>query len=79
MVVGESVARSSRSLKRGYGGEAKGICTAPTRGRCEPLRCPLSTGEKEGTKCETTWQRGCVMAYYGHDRTDQNIYIICLR
>jgi len=50
MVVGESVARSSRSLKRGYGGEAKGICTAPTRGRCEPLRCPSVDRGERGNK-----------------------------
>jgi len=30
----------------------------------------LSSGEKEGTKCETTWQRGLD---YSHGRTDQNI------
>ena len=30
----------------------------------------LLTGGKEGTKCETTWQRGL---NYSHGRTDQNI------
>ena len=34
----------------------------------------MSSGEKEGTKCNTTWQHGFIMT--GHDRIrriDQNI------
>ena len=46
MVVGELVSRSSRSLRRDYGGKAKGICTVPTRGQ----RCPSVDWGERGNK-----------------------------
>lgn len=69
MVAGETGSRSSRPLRREGGGTAKGIYSAPTCERREPVLWPFVNWEKEGKKCETTWQR---WLHYGHVRTDQH-------
>jgi len=52
MAVGESGSRPSRALRRDHGGMAKGICPAPTRELCEPLRCPYVERGERGNKVQ---------------------------
>ena len=74
MVEEESVARSSRSLRRGYGDTANGICTAPTREMYEPLRCPSDNwGERGNKSAEPRGGMGCITAMTELKRTDQTV------